>query len=124
MTNGARAKVTSNRPKLATIGLAIGQPPVPPSPRVVTILTITSPTTSSIMAAPTSTTPTRVCCIPAEDKIANVVPKEVEHSEAPAEKPASGLGYAAPELLEKGKTSKMKDKAMGIKRPIVATEID
>jgi hypothetical protein len=60
----------------------------------------------------------------AEDRMANVVPKEVEHSEAPAEKPANGLGYNVPEVLEKGKIRSRNEKAMGIKRPTVATEID
>ncbi|CAL3972239.1 unnamed protein product [Diplocarpon coronariae] len=111
-------------PKLATIGRAIGQPPVPPDPSVVTTLTITSPTTSSIIAAPTSTTPTFVLCNPAEDRIANVVPREVEQSEAPAENAASGLGYVVPERPEKGNARRIKDRARGIRRPTVATDIE
>ncbi|KAB8304481.1 hypothetical protein EYC80_003872 [Monilinia laxa] len=66
------------------------------------MFTMTSSTTSSIIAAPTSITPTLVCCMLAEERIANVVPKDVEHSDAPAEKAASGVGYIVPELLENG----------------------
>jgi hypothetical protein len=92
ITKAMRLRTTSNKPKLDTIGLAIAHPLVPPLPRAVTMLTMTRPTTSSIMAAPTRTTPTRVLCKLAEDRIANVVPRDVEHREAPAEKAANGLG--------------------------------
>lgn len=123
-TYGQTSIVTRSIPKLATIGRAIGQGALFPLPRVVTILTIARPTTSSIMAAPTSTTPALVFCMPADERIAKVVPKDVEQSEAPAENAARGVGYAVPELVEKGKLSKMKDNAMGISKPIVATDID
>jgi hypothetical protein len=56
--------------------------------------------------------------------MANVVPRDVEHKEAPAENAAKGLGYAVPTLLEKGRLSRIKDKAIGIHRPTVATDID
>ena len=123
-TKAVNGRVTRRRPKLATIGLAIGHPPVPPLPSVVTMLTMTRPTTSSIIAAPTRRTPRRERCILADERMAKVVPKEVEHKEAPAENAAKGVGYNVPELPENGRTSRIKDKAMGINKPTVATAID
>ncbi|APA09671.1 hypothetical protein sscle_05g044410 [Sclerotinia sclerotiorum 1980 UF-70] len=113
-----------SKPKLATIGLAIGHPPMSPLPRVVTMFTITRPTTSSIMAAPTSITPTLACHISAEERIANVVHKDAEHSEAPAEKAARGVGYDVPELLGKAKIRRRKDNAIGINKQRVATDTE
>jgi hypothetical protein len=59
-----------------------------------------------------------------EERIANVVPRDVEHKLAPAENPAKGLGYNVPSELLNGKASKIKDNAIGINSPIVATETD
>lgn len=74
------------------MGVAILQPVALPSPSVLTMLTITRPTTSSIMAAPMRIVPVLDFCIPAELKMAKVVPKLVEHNAAPAENAASGVG--------------------------------
>ena len=123
-TKDMRQRITSNNPELDTIGLAIAQPLVLPLPSAVTMLTMTRPTTSSIMAAPIRTTPTRVFCRPADDIIANVVPRDVEHSEAPAENAAKGLGYAVPALVGNGRTRRINDNAIGINNPTVAIDID
>ena len=56
--------------------------------------------------------------------MANVVPRDVEHNDAPAENPAKGVGYTMPALLENGRTSRMNDKAIGIRSPMVATDMD
>jgi len=50
------------------------------------ICTMTRPTISSIMAALLSTTPSRLDDKPLERRMANVVPKLVEHNAAPAAK--------------------------------------
>lgn len=123
-TKATRPSTTRSKPKLDTIGLAMAHPPVSPLPSVVTILTMTRPTMSSIMAAPTRMTPTRLFCKLAEERIANVVPRDVEHSDAPAENAANGLGYNVPALLENGSASRVKDKAIGNDKPTVAMDID
>lgn len=85
-------RVTRSIPNDATIGFAITHPVALPSPSVLTMLTITRPTTSSIMAAPIRMVPVRDFCMLAELRMAKVVPKLVEQSAAPAEKAASGVG--------------------------------
>jgi hypothetical protein len=87
------------------------------TPIVDIILTMTRPTTSSSIAAVTKTVPTLVEVNLAADRTANVVPKDVEQSEAPAANAASLLIVAENIGMSKN------DKAMGSKMPVHATRI-
>lgn len=77
---------------------------------------MTSPTTSSIIAALVRTTPRRVVVRPLVDKTVNVVPRLVEHRAAPAAKACTGVAPRRP--------CRMKEKAMGSVMPVSATAVE
>src|ERR1700761_4960690 len=77
---------------------------------------MTKPTTSSIMAAPVSTTPKRELVRPLVPRTVNVVPRLVAHSAAPAVKACRGVAPA--------KLCKAKESAIGTPMPVTAIPID
>jgi hypothetical protein len=81
-----------------------------------TTVTITNPTTSSIIAAVTSTVPTREECNFAADRIAYVVPIEVEHNDALAVNAVKALICSG-----RNNSKSTKDSAIGNKIPVIAT---
>lgn len=83
------------------------------SPRLEMTSTMTSPTTSSSIAAVVRTVPSRVADNPVVLKIVKVVPKLVEQSAAPAAKACMGVAPT--------RGSKTKERAMGKEIPVIAT---
>jgi hypothetical protein len=85
-------------------------------PRLEMICTMIKPTTSSIMAALVSTTPSRLSERPLVARTVNVVPNDVEQSAAPAAKACTGVIGRNP--------SRAKDKPTGVAMPVMATAED
>ena len=82
-------------------------------------LTMTRPTTSSIMAAVTRTVPTRVDVKLAAERMAKVVPNDVDDNAAPA---ANAISLVIPVDVNNG--MRRKDSAIGTKIPVIAINID
>jgi len=114
----APTKTTTRNANETPIGRAIVSALISP-PRAAIILTITRPTTSSSMAAVTSTAPTLVEVNWAVERIANVVPSEVEESAAPAAKALSLLTS-----VDVNKGIRSNERAIGARIPVNATRID
>jgi hypothetical protein len=75
---------------------------------------MTNPTISSIIAALDSTTPRRLAPSPLVERIVNVVPRDVEHSAAPAANACTGV-------VPWTKAGRAKDSPMGAEIPTSAT---
>lgn len=104
---------------LVMIGLAISNLlETAPFPKLVMTWTRIRPTTSSIIAAVTRMLPRRVSPSPADRRMANVVPREVEHNDAPDAKAALTL------VLPLVRGMRMNDIPMGAAMPEIAIVID
>ena len=113
-------------PNDATTGRRIVQarpdPPLKSDPDTCpTTDAIINPTTSSIIAADNRTVPIRVLrkstSDPNEERIAIVVPSDVEHIAAPAVKPCNGdISYM--------NTKPIRDRPMGTRSPTKATNVE
>lgn len=113
-TRGAHtANATDTRSGLTIVTALIS---APDDPKLEMIWTMTRPTTSSIMAALVSTTPSRDVIRPVDRSTVNVVPRLVEHSAAPA---ANAWRGVAP--LSFWRT---KERPMGTVIPVMATHED
>ena len=84
-----------------------------------TTVTMTRPTTSSIMAAVTRTVPSLVVVSFAADRIAKVVPSEVDERDAPAANAVRDDTF-----VDVNRGMRMKDKAIGNPIPVIATSMD
>src|SRR5271154_1192435 len=84
-----------------------------------TTVTMTRPTTSSIMAAVTRTVPSLVAESFAADRIAKVVPSEVDERDAPAANAVRDDTF-----VDVNSGMRMKDKAIGNPIPVIATSMD
>ena len=87
-----------------------------PAPRLDMIWTMINPTTSSIIAALVSTTPKRLSVSPLVARTVNVVPKDVEHSAAPAANACTGESGRRPR--------RTKEMPIGAAIPVRATAED
>jgi hypothetical protein len=85
-------------------------------PRFEMTCTMMSPMTSSIIAALVRITPSRLSVNPLVDRIVKVVPREVEHSAAPAANAWSGVA------LRRERSTK--ERAIGAETPIAATRLE
>ncbi|RDL33159.1 uncharacterized protein BP5553_08598 [Venustampulla echinocandica] len=74
------------------------------------------------MAGLTRATPIRASCNPPEDRMANIVPGSVEHSDAIAENPTKGTGQGVSILVGNRKRSSKKDDPIGMQSQTVAIE--
>lgn len=85
-------------------------------PRFEIICTITSPITSSIIAALPKTTPRRVLARPVVERIVKVVPMLVEQSAAPAANACRGVAES--------RDMRINERPMGTPTPVVATSAE
>lgn len=85
-------------------------------PRADITFTITSPTTSSIIAALVRITPSLLSVSPEVVRTVNVVPSEVEHNAAPAAKACKGVMLNRP--------CNTNERAIGAHIPVTATTVE
>lgn len=108
----AAKPMETNTGLMTVLGLNDDAELVPP--RFIITWTMTRPTTSSIIAAPVSTTPSLVLARSVVDRMVNVVPRLVEQRAAPAAKACKGVASAS--------LNNTNDRPIGTAMPVIATK--